>query len=87
MTCRRLLRLWCVMGQYTSFIVRIWSDDQGSLSGNIEEVASRESQTFRDLQVIVAFIASRLVITESREPRTGNDSGLTTGGAGSKDRK
>ncbi len=48
------------MGSYTSFVVRIWSDEQTRMHGTVQHVASRDSLAFRDLQAMVAFILSHV---------------------------
>lgn len=64
------------MGQYTSFIVRVWMDEHGSLSGSIEHAATREAQGFRDLAAIARFIVAHLEIqnpTRSKEQQESGD--------------
>ncbi len=48
------------MGHYNSFVVRIWSDEQGRLRGTVEHVTSQDSLVFLDLTAIVPFIRSHL---------------------------
>lgn len=48
------------MGDYNSFIVRVWTDGQGRLHGKIEDVATRDDLVFIDLQAILPFIRNRL---------------------------
>ncbi len=48
------------MGYYNSFVVRIWSDEQGPSRGNIEHVSSHESMVFDDPSAIVRFILLHL---------------------------
>lgn len=44
------------MGHYNSFIVRIWSGEQGRLRGHIEHVATRDKLIFLDPDAITEFI-------------------------------
>lgn len=48
------------MGHYNSFVVRIWSEQEGRMRGSIEHVLSRESLAFIDPQAILAFIRAHL---------------------------
>ena len=45
------------MGQYQTFIVRIWTDGTpGSTRGHIQHIASRRGKYFRDEEKMVQFI-------------------------------
>lgn len=45
------------MGQYQTFIVRIWTDDTASSTrGHIQHIASRRGRYFRDEEKMVRFI-------------------------------
>jgi len=48
------------VGYYNSFIIRIWSDEQGRLRGRIEHVASQDYLVFSDPRKVVKFIRSHL---------------------------
>ncbi len=54
------------MGHYNSFIIRLWTDDNGRLHGTVQHVATGTSQAFLDLAAITPFIQARLV-SESDE--------------------
>jgi len=46
--------------QYNTFIVRIWSNEEDGLHGQITHVASQERRDFRELNRMVEFIAERI---------------------------
>ncbi len=52
-------------GTYNSFIVRIWTDDNGRMRGRIEHVTTRESLIFLDLDPMLGFISSRVIPAET----------------------
>ena len=50
------------MGNYNSFLVRIWKDeDEYMIRGYVQHVGSRESTYFSDWDKMVAFITNHLV--------------------------
>jgi hypothetical protein len=49
-----------MVGYYNSFVVRIWSDEQGQLRGSIEHVLTHEGLVFGDPAAIVEFIRTHL---------------------------
>lgn len=49
-----------MVGYYNSFVVRVWSDEQGRLRGRIEHVLTREISSFTDPAAIVEFIRTHL---------------------------
>lgn len=48
------------MGYYNSFVVRIWSDEQGLSRGSIEHVSTRDNLVFSDPTAVVEFIRLHL---------------------------
>ena len=48
------------MGYYNTFVVRIWSDEQGLSRGNIEHVLSHDNLVFGDPMAVVEFIRIHL---------------------------
>ncbi len=54
------------MGHYNSFVIRLWTDDNGRLHGTVQHVASGKSLAFLDLAAIAPFIEGRLA-PESNE--------------------
>ncbi len=49
-----------MVGYYNSFVVRIWSDEEGQLRGSIEHVLTHEGLVFNDPGAIVGFIHTHL---------------------------
>ncbi|MBI4790235.1 MAG: hypothetical protein HY782_24640 [Chloroflexi bacterium] len=49
-----------MVGYYNSFVVRIWSDEQGLARGSIQHVRSHDSLVFGDLATILEFIRVHL---------------------------
>ena len=45
------------MPDYSTFIVRIWPSDSNGLHGEITHVASQQKRVFRDLNLVVDFMA------------------------------
>jgi len=62
------------MGQYQTFIVRIWTDGApSSTRGHIQHIASRRGKYFRDEEKMVRFIRefldpAALPVTEASPP-------------------
>lgn len=48
------------MPEYNTFIVRIWSNDNDGLHGQITHVASQERRDFRELRRMVDFIVEHV---------------------------
>ena len=48
------------MGYYNSFVVRIWTNEQGRSRGHIEHVGSRDSLVFLAPEAIIDFIYAHL---------------------------
>jgi hypothetical protein len=48
------------VGYYNSFVVRIWSDEQGVSRGNIEHVLTHDNLVFLDPAAVVEFIRVHL---------------------------
>jgi hypothetical protein len=48
------------VGYYNSFVVRIWSDEQGPSRGTIEHVSTHDSLVFDDPSAVVSFIRLHL---------------------------
>lgn len=48
------------MGYYNSFVVRVWSDEQGQLRGRIEHVLTHDTFGFSDPTAVVDFIRTHL---------------------------
>ncbi|MFQ5813115.1 MAG: hypothetical protein ACE5I2_07995 [Anaerolineae bacterium] len=48
------------MAQYNSFVVKIWSDDNGGLHGHIVHVATQEKRHFLNLDRMIEFILEHL---------------------------
>ena len=53
------------MGQYSSFIVRVWSDGLENIRGNIEHVATHERHVFVNPEEIVQFVRAHLALAAS----------------------
>ncbi|MER3459203.1 MAG: hypothetical protein C4309_11780 [Chloroflexota bacterium] len=70
------------MGYYNSFIIRIWSDEQGRLRGRIEHVASQDYLIFSDLRKVVKFIRSHLGVPSYYLPDTPEEAPDELGGVG-----
>lgn len=70
------------MGYYNSFIIRIWSDEQGRLRGRIEHVASQDYLIFSDPRKIVKFIRSHLGVPPYYLPDTSEETPDELGGVG-----
>jgi hypothetical protein len=58
------------VGYYNSFVVRIWSDEQGPARGSIEHVWSHESLVFADPAAVVDFIRVHLTPPPSAIPHS-----------------
>jgi len=51
------------MGYYSSFVVKIWADDDGKMSrGYVQHVSTEESMHFLTLDQMVAFSVRRQTI-------------------------
>ncbi len=48
------------MGYYNTFVVRIWSDEQGLSRGHIEHVLTHDNLVFGDPLAVVEFIRIHL---------------------------
>jgi hypothetical protein len=48
------------LGEYTTFIVRIWQDDAGRMSGVVERVRTGEKLQFHGLDTLSRAVASLL---------------------------
>ena len=48
------------LGEYTTFIVRVWQDDAGRLSGVVERVRTGEKVQFHGLETVGRAVASLL---------------------------
>ncbi|HEY7041035.1 MAG TPA: hypothetical protein VID28_19360 [Methylomirabilota bacterium] len=48
------------LGEYTTFIVRVWQDDAGRLSGVVERVRTGEKVQFHGLETLGRAVASLL---------------------------
>lgn len=48
------------MTHYSSFIVRIWSDQKGHFHGQVIHVATQEKRHFRDMDHMIEFILQHL---------------------------
>ncbi len=70
------------MGYYNSFIIRIWSDEQGRLRGRIEHVASQDYLIFSDLQKIVKFVRNHLSVPPYYLPDAPEETPDELGGVG-----
>ena len=49
-----------MVGYYNSFVVRIWSDEQGLSRGSIQHVRTHDSLVFGDVAAVVEFIRVHL---------------------------
>ena len=56
------------MGQYNSFVIRIWSNAQGHLHGSIEHVATHARLAFLDPAAVVDFIRNHLEVAPGAAP-------------------
>ena len=57
-----------MVGYYNSFVVRVWSGEQGQLRGHIEHVLTHDSSGFSDPAAVVEFIRTHLAPPPSHIP-------------------
>lgn len=62
MTRKRSHELSVSIGQYSSFVVRIWSRgaEEGMTHGRVTHVGTRKSTTFRTLDELTAFVRTHV---------------------------
>jgi hypothetical protein len=58
------------VGYYNSFVVRIWSDEQGLSRGSIEHVRTHDSLVFGDPAAVVEFIRVHMAAPPSYIPHS-----------------
>jgi hypothetical protein len=68
------------MGYYNSFVLRVWSDDRGTMRGTIEHVGTRDSLAFVEPERIRAFLRAHVAVPPDR-----SDGGKRRGGVGADD--
>ncbi len=74
------------MGHYNSFVVRIWTDNDGKMRGQISHVGTRESASFLDFNKMLDFLQIHLKAPVDRLlSREEEELPLVTSGSEAKD--